>query len=460
MKQYDAIIIGFGKGGKLLADALSKRKWKVAIVERSPQMYGGTCVNAGGIPTNFLLYEAAHVRKLHPDDFQVCSKLYSHALARKDEQTAFLRRKNREFIDNNGHITLYDGTASFLDKDTVQVESSEGKTVLRAKEIFIDTGSVPIHPDIRGIDESKKVFDSATMLHNPRLPAHLLILGAGCIGLEFATLYAGFGSRVTLLEAERRFMQGMDRDISECMLESLARQRIGVQTGIDAQSVHDTPRGITLTYRNRDDGTSTFIEGDALLLAAGRRPMTDELALYRAGVETDICGAIIVDEHLHTSTPHVWALGDVVRQRNEQCGYLAADDCRIILNQLFGDRQRSLADRSPIPHAVFTNPPLAHIGLGEEEAKKKGYAIHVTRLPAAAILCASTLQNRDGMMKAVVDAHTGRILGCTLFCLQAAEVIHIVTMAVKEGKTYDSLRDFLFLHPSMGEGLNELFRSI
>ena len=241
------------------------------------------------------------------------------------------------------------------------------------------------------------------------------------------------------------------------MLDSLKRKHIEVRLNVHSQSVFDTADGITLTYTNGSDGTPYFVEGDALLLATGRRPRTDELNLHAAGIQTDARGAIIVNEQLHTTSPHIWALGDV--RGGALFDYLSIDDYRIISTQLFGDKKRRTDDRSPVPFAIFTDPPLAHVGITEEEAVKHGYSIQVSRLPAALIPRTRTLQSIDGMMKAVIDTHTGCILGCTLLCVDAPEVINMVTMAMKTGQSYSFLRDFIFTHPSVSEGLNSLFKA-
>lgn len=457
MKQYDAIIIGFGKGGKMLAAELAERNWKVAIVERSPLMYGGTCVNVGCIPTKTLIHESGYAEQRYHDESENQSKFYASAIARKNKLVHFLREKNIENIKSNPNITLYNGVASFLSENTILVTSDKRESVLRGKEIFINSGSIPILPDIDGLNESKHVYTSESILQLDTLPARLLIVGSGPIGLEFATMYAGFGSNVTILEASNRFMPKLDRDIASSMLESLKRKGISVRLNVRTQSLYDTAEGITLTYTDGSDGTPYYLKGDAILLATGRKPLVDELNLQKAHVEVNERGAIIVNEQLQTTAPHIWALGDV--KGDEFYDYVSIDDFRIIRNKLFGDKKRSIKDRAPIPYAIFTDPPLAHIGLTEEEAAKRGYPIQVSRLPATMVPRARTLQNIDGMLKAVVNTHTGKIIGCTLFCVDAPEVINTVALAMKTGQSYSYLRDFIFTHPSMNEGLNDLFKS-
>ena len=461
MKRYDAIIIGFGKGGKLLAAELANRNWKVAVIERSPEMYGGTCINVGCIPTKTMIHEAEFAERIYQDDYKKQSKLYSLALKRKDKLVTFLREKNVENLTGNPNITLYDGTASFVCEDTVKVTLTPGKDEesfeLEGKEIFINTGSTPILPDIDGLRDNKYVYTSDTLLHADVLPQHLLIIGSGAIGLEFATMYAGFGSKVTILEAGKRFLPKADREIAEYMQESLKRKNIEIRLNARVQSLHDTADGITAAYTDASDGTPYFLEGDALLIATGRKPMIDDLHLEKARVQINAQGAIVVNEQLRTTVPHIWALGDV--RGGEMYDYLSIDDSRIILNHLFGNKERSIDDRNPVPYAIFTDPPMAHIGLTEEDAVKRGYPIKISRLPASAIPRARTLQNMDGMLKAIVNTDTEKILGCSLFCIDAPELINLVAFAIKTGQKSSALRNFIFTHPSMSEGLNGLFKA-
>lgn len=455
MKQYDAIIIGFGKGGKTLAAELSNRGWKVAIIERSDKMYGGTCINIGCIPTKALVRESETSVLLFHDEYKKQASYYKQAIARKDKLTSFLRNSNYEALSALPNVTIYTGAVSFLSPDTVKVVLPEDEIVLQGKEIFINTGSTAILPAIEGIRKSQRVYTSTSLLDLDTLPQQLIIIGGGYIGLEFASMYAGFGSKVTVIEAGNRFLPNEDRDIANSVQESFQRRGIEIRFNARAQSMHDTPNGLTLAYIDAIDGTPNFIDGDALLLAIGRKPMTDGLNLSAAGVQTDSHGAIVVNSHLRTTAPHIWAMGDV--KGGLQFTYISLDDFRIIRDQLFGNKVRATDDRNPTAYSIFTSPPLAHVGLTEEEAMRRGHSIKVSRLPASSIPRARTLQQPDGMLKAVIDAHSGRIMGCTLFCAEASEMINTVNVAMKTGQHYSFLRDFIFTHPSMSEAFNDLF---
>ena len=455
MKQYDAIIIGFGKAGKTLAAELSNRGWQVAVVERSSMMYGGTCPNIACIPTKTLVHEAGIAALLYHDDYPKQANLYKQAIGRKNRLTSFLRNNNYERLSKRPNVTVYTGEGSFVSANIIKVALPEGDIELQGKEIFINTGSTPIIPAIDGIKESQKVYTSTTLLDLNVLPQHLIIVGGGYIGLEFASMYAEFGSKVTLLEGGNRFMPRNDQDIANSVKEVLEKKGIEIHLNARAQSIHDTNDGVTLTYSDVSDGTPYFVDGDAILIATGRKPMIEGLNLQAAGIGVDAHGAIVVNDQLRTTVPHVWAMGDV--KGGPQFTYLSLVDFRIIRVQLFGDLKRDIGDRDPVPYAVFIDPPLAHIGLTEEEALKRGYSFKVSRLPATSVVRSRTLKQTDGMLKAIVNDHSGKIMGCTLFCAEAPEIINIVAMAMKTGQHYTFLRDFIFTHPSMSEGLNELF---
>ena len=455
MKQYDAIIIGFGKAGKTLAAELSNRGWQVAVVERSSMMYGGTCPNIACIPTKTLVHEAGIAALLYHDDYPKQANLYKQAIGRKNRLTSFLRNNNYERLSKRPNVTVYTGEGSFVSANIIKVALPEGDIELQGKEIFINTGSTPIIPAIDGIKESQKVYTSTTLLDLNVLPQHLIIVGGGYIGLEFASMYAEFGSKVTLLEGGNRFMPRNDQDIANSVKEVLEKKGIEIHLNARAQSIHDTNDGVTLTYSDVSDGTPYFVDGDAILIATGRKPMIEGLNLQAAGIGVDAHGAIVVNDQLRTTVPHVWAMGDV--KGGPQFTYLSLDDFRIIRDQLFGDKKRDIGDRDTVPYAVFIEPPLAPIGLTEEEALKRGYSFKVSRLPATSVVRSRTLKQTDGMLKAIVNDHSGKIMGCTLFCAEAPEIINIVAMAMKTGQHYTFLRDFIFTHPSMSEGLNELF---
>ena len=452
MKQYDAIIIGFGKGGKTLAAELAKHNQEVAVVERSDKMYGGTCINIGCIPTKTLV----HLAKLAPGEASWTEKkaYYKRAVAEKENVTSFLRQKNYHNLADNPHITVYTGSGSFCEPDVVEVRLADEVIRLRAPQIFINTGAETIIPPIEGVKNNPRVFTSTSIMELTELPQKLVIVGGGYIGLEFASMYASFGSQVTVLEGYAQLISREDRDIADCVKETLEKKGIVFRLNARVQRID----GNIVAYQDAISGESVRLEADAILLATGRRPHTAGLNLEAAGVKTDERGAILVNDRLQTTNPTIRAIGDV--KGGLQFTYISLDDYRIIREDLFGAGERAVSDRDPVSYSVFIDPPLARIGMSEEEARKKGMNIKVGKLPVAAIPRARTLGETDGLFKVIIDAETDKILGCTLFGPESSEVINSVAIAMKAGQEYTFLRDFIFTHPSMSEALNDLMNSV
>lgn len=448
MKQYDAIIIGFGKGGKTLAAELAKHNRKVAVIERSDKMYGGTCINIGCIPTKTLV----HLAKLAPREASLSQKkeYYNQAISQKEGVISFLRQKNYHNLADNPNVNVYTGVGSFLGPEEVEVRTADETLSLQAPQIFINTGAETIIPPIEGIKDNPHVYTSTSIMELTELPEKLVIVGGGYIGLEFASMYASFGSQVTVLEGYSELISREDRDIAASVKETLEKKGIKFHLNAKVQSVKDS----TVIYRDAVSGEIHELEADAILLATGRRPNITGLNLEVAGVKVNERGAIIVNDRLQTTNPHIRAIGDV--KGGLQFTYISLDDYRIIREDLFGAGERAVTDREPVSYSVFIDPPLSRIGMNEEEARKKGLNIKVGKLPVAAIPRARTLGETDGLFKVVIDADTDKILGCTLFGPDSSEVINSVAIAMKTGQEYTFLRDFIFTHPSMSEALNDL----
>ena len=449
MNAFDVIIIGFGKGGKTLAAEFAKRGQKVAVVERSDKMYGGTCINIGCIPTKTLV----HLAKETPvkATWEEKKDYYRQAIGRKEEVTSFLRNKNYHNLADNPNVTVYTGVGSFAGPDVVEVRTETEVIELQSSQIFINTGAETIVPPIDGIKENPRVYTSTSIMELEELPERLVIVGGGYIGLEFASMYASFGSKVTVLEGYPELIEREDRDIAASVQTVLEKKGIAFHLNAKVQSVD----GATVIYEDAVTHEIHHLEGDAILLATGRRPNISGLNLEVAGVKVNERGAIIVDEYLKTTNPAIRAVGDV--KGGLQFTYISLDDYRIICEDLFGDKERKTSDRNPVAYSVFIDPPMARIGLNEDEARKQDLDVIIKKLPVMAIPRAKTLGETDGLLKAVIDKNTGKIVGCMLFAPDAGEVINIVAMAMKTGQDYTFLRDFIFTHPSMSEALNDLF---
>ena len=455
MNAFDVIIIGFGKGGKTLAAEFAKRGQKVAIIERSDKMYGGTCINIGCIPTKTLVHQAKMASALKDATFEERSEFYRNAVSVKESVTSALRDKNYHNLADNPNVTVYTGIGSFVSADVVAVRTATEKIRLTSKQIIINTGAETVIPPSEGVAGNPGVYTSTSIMELADLPRRLVIIGGGYIGLEFASMYASFGSQVTVLESYPELIAREDRDIAASVKETLEKKGIVFRMNAKVQSVNRVEDKAIVTFADSQTNEVFVLEADAVLLATGRRPNTKDLNLEVAGVEVDVCGAIIVDEYLKTTNPNIRAVGDV--KGGLQFTYISLDDYRIVREDLFGDKERRTGDRNPVSYSVFIDPPLSRIGLNEEEARRQNRDIIVKKLPVMAIPRAKTLGETDGLLKAIIDKNTGKILGCVLFAPDSGEVINTVAVAMKTGQDYTFLRDFIFTHPSMSEALNDLF---
>ena len=475
MKQYDAVIIGFGKAGKTLAAELAAHDWSVAMVERSDKMYGGTCINIGCIPTKALIHSAGLAAAGHPLTFGQRRDYYRESVASKTALVDLLRDKNYHKLADNARIDVYTGEGSFASPETVAVKTAQGTQQIGGKYIVINTGAETVIPPIEGIAQSRRGYTSTSIMELEELPQHLVIVGGGYIGLEFASMYASFGSKVTVLEGFAELIPREDRDIAASVRATLEKRGVTFRLNTQVESVQDGKTCAYVTVRdsgngagstgNRNtnnptgsgtDGSRQVLEAEAVLLATGRKPNTAGLNLEAAGIRTDPRGSVMVDDRLQTTNPKVWALGDV--KGGLQFTYISLDDYRIVRDELFGTGERKTQDRLPVAYAVFTAPPLSRIGINEEEARRKGLDVRVNSIPVASIPRMHTIGETEGVLKAVIDARTDEILGCTLFAPESSEVINTVALAMKNGNKASLLRDMIFTHPSMSEALNDLFK--
>lgn len=456
--KIDALIIGFGKGGKTLAPFLAKQGLKVAVVEQSPLMYGGTCINVGCIPTKALAQQAHLLHWTEEATAETKQAKYLQAIKEKDELVSLLRAKNYDNVNNAPGAEVWTGTASFVSPHEVRVTTQQNDFVVYADKIFINTGAAPVIPDIPGI-RSARVYTSEGMLGLTRLPERLAIIGGGYIGLEFASIYAGFGSRVTLIEKGDRFLPREDAEIAAEVRKVFEQKGIRILLGTQVTRIEDEEETARLHLVSSAGGDAAEeLLADAVLVANGRSASTSGLNLEAAGVRTNPRGFIQVDEKLRTTVPHIWAIGDV--NGGPQFTYISLDDYRILRDHLYGADLRTTADRKQVPYSVFIDPPLAHVGLTEAEAVSQGRKVKTAKLPAAASPRARQLKQTEGLMKAVVDAETEELLGFTMFAAESSEVVNIVSVFMKSGQPYTVLRDTIFTHPSMAENLNDLLTAI
>lgn len=439
MKTVQNIIIGFGKGGKTLAKFLAQKGEEVLVIEKSKQMYGGTCINIACLPSKRLIIEADNGVE------------FTDAVNGKNQMTSMLRGKNYHMLADEPTVTVLDGEAKFIADHEIEVTTAAGeKEQYRGERIFINTGALPVMLPIPGLAESKAVLDSTAAMDQKEMPEKLVIIGAGYIGLEFASMFAKYGSKVTVLDLHKQFLPREDDDIASEIKKDMENSDVTFELGVKINRVD----GQTVFYEK--DGQSYEVAADRILVATGRKPNTENLGLENTGIQLTDRGAVKVDDHLQTTVPNVWAIGDV--KGGLQFTYISLDDFRIIKDQLFGSGKRSLSDRINVPYSVFITPSLSHVGLSEKEAKAQGIDYELKKLPVAAIPKAHVLKDPRGLFKTLIDPKTGLILGVTLYGAESYELINMISLAMKMKIPADVLRNQIYTHPTMSESFNNLFK--
>ena len=443
METIKNIIIGFGKGGKTLAKFLAQKGEEVLVIEKSNKMYGGTCINIACLPSKRLIIEAAN------------GVSYVDAVNGKNEMTEQLREKNYHMLADEKTVTVLDGKAHFIADHEIEVELPNGKKAqYKGDRIFINTGAVPVMLPIPGLKESKYILDSTQAMDEKKMPKNLTIIGAGYIGLEFASMFAKYGSKVTVLDHNKEFLAREDEDISNAVRKDMEDAGIKFELGADIEKITDEITDATVTYQI--NGKRKTINADRILVATGRKPNTENLGLENTAIETTDRGAIKVDDFLRTTVDNVWAIGDV--KGGLQFTYISLDDFRIIKDQLFGTGARMVSDRKVIPYSVFISPALSQVGLNEKQANKLEKEYKLFKLPVTAIPKAKVAKDNRGLFKALVDPETEKILGATLYGIESYELINMISLAMKAHLSYTVLRDQIYTHPTMSEAFNDLFK--
>lgn len=441
----DVLVIGWGKGGKTLARALGSAGRSVVLVERDDQMVGGTCINVACVPTKALVHQAE--RRRPEDDPEA---YLARAIETRDGIVERLREANRQLLATVDAVTLVRGEAAFTGPRTVRVTGGDEQLEITAEHVVINTGTVPRLPGIDG-EDGPRVHDSTSIQHLDGVPDRLAIVGAGVIALEFAAMFAHFGSAVTVIARGDGILPDEDDDVRASMVETLSDAGVMIVANASTERITDDGTAATVV-------TSTGeIEADAVLLATGRTPVTQGLGLDAAGVTTDERGFVVVDDLLRTSAERVWAVGDV--NGGQQLTPVSLDDFRIVQAQLAGGAPRSRADRVAVPTTIFTTPPLGRVGLSERAALEAGHSIVVGAKPVAKIAAMprpKAVQETHGLIKLVVDADSDLVLGAAWHSVDAQEVINLVALAMRAGVTATELRDSIWTHPSSTEALNEV----
>lgn len=452
--RFDAIIVGAGQAGPALATRLAKSGCRTALIERN--LFGGTCVNTGCIPTKTLVASArvAHVARSAGaygvgigGDVSVDMRKVK---ARKDAVVEASRKGIENWLRGTANVSVIRGHARFVAPHALAVDD----TTYEAEQIFLNVGGRPSAPPIEGL-ASVPYLTSSTMMDIDFLPEHLVIIGGSYIGLEFAQMYRRFGSEVSVVEMSPRIIPREDPEISDAIRIALEQEGVKFHTGAQCIEVHKEGPDIALGVSR--DGAPPTVQGSHLLVAAGRRPNTDDLDLLAAGIETDAQGYIPVDDTLMTKTPGVFALGDA--NRRGAFTHTSYNDYEIVAANLLDGARRRVSDRIPA-YALYVDPPLGRVGITETEVRKLGRPALVATMQMKRVGRARERGETTGLMKALVDAETKRILGATIFGIEGDEVIHVLGLAMNANLPYTAIQMAMPIHPTVAELLPTLFQGL
>ncbi|CAB3771535.1 FAD-dependent oxidoreductase [Paraburkholderia humisilvae] len=457
LEQFDTLILGSGQGGKLLAWHLGRSGQKVAVVER--QWVGGSCPAVACLPSKNEIWSArvAHLAH-HAADFGTITGAVKTDLAK-------VRQRKQDMVEREiaAHLHLYRstggelimGTGQFIAPKTIEVALNDGGTrTLTGGQVVVNLGSHAAIPDIAGLKDAQPLTHIEA-LELDALPEHLIVLGGGYIGIEMAQALRRFGSRVTIIDHNPHLMHREDPDIADEVQNMLRGEGIELLLGAQTTKVAgQSGKDVRVTVRVA--GTEKTVEGSHLLVATGRIPNTAGIGLDKAGIELDERGYVRVNDRLQTSAPDVWAIGECAG--SPQFTHVSVDDFRIVRDNMAGGK-RSTQDRL-VPYCMFTDPPLAHVGLNESEAKRRQIPVRVAKLPMKNVLRGEATDETLGFMKVLVGAHDDRIVGFTMLGAESGEVMVAMQTAMLADLPYPKLRDAVIAHLTYAEGLGPLLGNV
>ena len=446
MATYDGIVIGSGQAGNPLSQDLADIGWNVALIERA--QIGGTCINTGCTPTKTMVASAqvAHYVRhsgkwgIHTGDMRVDMR---EVVERKNRNVNDWRTGQENKISERAeHLRLYRGHARFIAPHKLSVNGEE----LESDRIFINTGTRPVAPDIRGLEQTS-YFTNASIMDLPEVPKHLLVLGAGYVGLEFGQMFRRLGSEVTLVDVGDHLLPHEDTDISDALRKILESEGIRVVLGSRAKSVSGGAGEVILELEV--SGQKNTLRGSHLLVAVGRRPNTDDLGVDKAGIELDSHGYIRVNDQLETNVPGIWALGDV--KGGPAFTHISYNDYQVVYSNLVQHKSSSIKDRI-VPYAVFTDPELGRIGMTEKEARASKRRLKIGKIPMEWVARAIEREETTGLMKIIVDAESDRIIGAAILSTDGGELVQMFMPVMAAGLPYTVLKGAVYIHPTLAEG--------
>lgn len=451
--QYDAIVIGSGQGGNPLSQKLAQRGERVVLIE-SDQL-GGTCINTGCTPTKTMIASAqvAHYARnaarwgVRADNVAVDMPAI---LKRKDERVEAGRSGWERSMNGSGEPEVRRGRARFIGPMRVQVS----ETVIEAKRIFIDTGTRPVIPAIEGI-ETVPYLTNVTLMELTAVPQHLLVLGGGYIGLEFAQMFRRFGSEVTVIHNGPQILPREDGEIAAELQKVLEAE--GVKFHLEARTTRVEKSGEEIRLKAETDAGALALAGSHLLVAVGRTPQTEDLHLQEAGVGTHKKGFIVVNDRLETTAPNIWAIGDVTG--GPAFTHISYNDFQIIYGNVYEGQNMSTKTRL-VPYAVFTDPALGRVGMTEKEARASGRKLKIGTMPMSKVQRALERAETAGLMKLVVDGETDKILGAAILSTEGGELVQILSTLMLADKPYTLLKGAIYIHPTFAEGFFGLMDSV
>lgn len=443
MKKFDAIIIGTGQAGPSLAASLANNGKKTAIIEKD--LLGGTCVNVGCTPTKTYIASArrAFIARNSEEMGVIINGNVSVDLRtikkRKDDLIENSRNGLEKMFGDNKNITLIRGTARFLDDHSVQVENE----IFKAENIYINVGARPrITKEFRNIN----YLTNESILEIEEVPEHLAIVGGGYIGLEFAQMFRRFGSKVTVLDRGERLLKREDPEFGEALAQVFEKEGIDIRLDSNCIAAKERAGKIEISIDCNDEDIT--LECTHLLIATGRVPNTSQLGLENTNVKLDKGGYIEVNDELRTSAQNIWALGDC--NGKGTFTHTAYNDFQIVNSHLFETKKRKVSDRFNC-YAVFTDPPLARVGMSATEIREAGISAKIASRPMAKIARAKEMGETAGMIKIFIEAETNKILGATFLGTGADEIIHTVIDQMYAEQPFTVIRDAVHIHPTVSE---------
>ncbi|HEY4144093.1 FAD-dependent oxidoreductase [Pinirhizobacter sp.] len=457
VEHVDTLILGSGQGGKLLAWHLARSGQRVAVVER--QWVGGSCPAVACLPSKNEIWSArvAHLVQHAAGFGAITGPVVIDMVKVRERKRAMVERETAfhiaAYVSSGAELIM--GSGRFVGPKTIEVELNDGGTrTLGGDQVVVNTGSHADVPDVPGLQDAEPLTHIGA-LELDYAPTHLIVLGGGYTGIELAQAFRRFGSRVTIVDSGPQLLSREDADVAQAMLGVLRGEGIDVILGAKISSVEGYS-GTSVRALIRTASDEQTVEGSDILVAVGRIPNTAGIGLEGAGVELDERGYIRVNDRLQATAPGIWAIGEVAG--SPQFTHVSVDDFRIVRDNMAGGN-RSKTGRL-IPYTVFTDPPLAHVGLSEREAQLQGIAVRVARLPMSNVLRTEATDETQGFMKVLVGAKDDRILGFTMIGSEAGDVMAAMQMAILAEIPYQTLRDAVITHLTFAEGFGPLLSNL